>query len=173
MGIIRLLLALAVVIEHTGSSRLHGISLGGAMAVQAFYIVSGFYMALVLNQKYNFPGSTRLFYLQRYLRLVPMYWLTIVCVLISSGVYSLLAHQPRGKFTTLAEFGGELSPGAMVGLILPQLSLIGLDVLQFCKLAGHPLALHFTAYPDVAGVTAHRFLLVGQAWSAGVFACNY
>lgn len=168
MGILRLLLALAVVIEHSYTSQLHGVVVHGIIAVQAFFIVSGFYMAMVLNEKYNFPGATRIFYWQRYLRLAPMYWVAIVCVLAASGAYSWLGHQPRGKFTTLAEYGGQLSPGAIVGLTVPQLTMIGMDVLEFCKLVGQPLGLHFTATPEIGGVPAHRFLLVGQAWSLSV-----
>ena len=48
MGLLRLILAISVVIWH--SSPIFGISLvGGQAAVQAFYIISGFYMALILN----------------------------------------------------------------------------------------------------------------------------
>ena len=31
----------------------------GVVAVEAFYIIPGFYMALVLNEKYNFPGAIK------------------------------------------------------------------------------------------------------------------
>ena len=52
MGTIRLLLALAVlIIMHSDPP--HGLHMiGGAAAVQGFYVISGFYMALVLNEKY-------------------------------------------------------------------------------------------------------------------------
>ena len=51
MGILRTILALAVVVYH--SYKLFGFRMcGGQVAVEAFYIISGFYMALVLNEKY-------------------------------------------------------------------------------------------------------------------------
>ena len=51
MGLIRTLLAISVVLAH--SSPIFGIKLvGGQVAVQAFYMISGFYMTLVLNEKY-------------------------------------------------------------------------------------------------------------------------
>ena len=72
MGVIRILLAISVVIAH--STPLFGLSfVGGRYAVQCFYMVSGFYMALVLNEKYLGPGSYRVFISARLLRLFPVY----------------------------------------------------------------------------------------------------
>jgi len=60
MGLLRLILAISVVLAHT--SYIFGFGLvGGQAAVQAFYIISGFYMALVLNEKYI--GENRSYYL--------------------------------------------------------------------------------------------------------------
>ena len=71
LGIIRFLLAMAVVLSHIGSvmgeiifSLPHGI-----IAVELFFIISGFYMALILSGKYSAPGKVKLFYLNRFLRL--------------------------------------------------------------------------------------------------------
>lgn len=51
MGIIRLLLAAAVVLGH--SSPIFGQTLGGGvLAVNCFFVISGFYMAMVLQKKY-------------------------------------------------------------------------------------------------------------------------
>ncbi len=69
MGILRILLAISVVLAH--SSSIFGFSLvGGQIAVQAFYIISGFYMALILNEKYiGANNSYKLFISNRFLRL--------------------------------------------------------------------------------------------------------
>jgi peptidoglycan/LPS O-acetylase OafA/YrhL len=54
MGILRFILALSVVIFHAGAC--WGVKMvQGQVAVQAFYLISGFYMALILNGKY--PGK--------------------------------------------------------------------------------------------------------------------
>src|SRR5688572_10026095 len=99
MGILRLLLALAVVVAHCPTSTtLQGWVLPGSIAVQAFYVISGFYMALVLNEKYTFEGSTKLFYQQRYLRLAPMYWLTVLITIGACAFYTLWGDKPAGKF---------------------------------------------------------------------------
>ena len=60
MGLLRLLLAVSVVLVHT--SGCFGLRpLGAAEAVQTFYIISGFYMAMILTEKYRGQGSYRLF----------------------------------------------------------------------------------------------------------------
>ena len=86
MGILRLLLAISVVLAH--SSPLFGItSVGGALAVQAFYIISGFYMSLILNEKYT--GGNNSYYLfisNRLLRLYPIYWVVLVSQIIFYAV---------------------------------------------------------------------------------------
>jgi peptidoglycan/LPS O-acetylase OafA/YrhL len=50
MGTMRLLFALVVVIAHTGGGPPVG---NGVLAVQSFYLISGFYMSLILDQKYQ------------------------------------------------------------------------------------------------------------------------
>jgi len=50
MGFIRIILAIAVVIVHT--EPIFGFELvRGRVAVQSFFIISGFYMAMILNEK--------------------------------------------------------------------------------------------------------------------------
>ena len=50
MGLIRFLLAIAVIIVH--STPILGNNLGADIAVLSFFIISGFYMAMILNEKY-------------------------------------------------------------------------------------------------------------------------
>ena len=84
MGTIRLILATAVIIFH--SSSIFGIqSVGGQIAVQAFYIISGFYMALILNEKYiGINNSYKLFISNRFLRIYPIYWIVFIITIIAS-----------------------------------------------------------------------------------------
>ena len=69
MGMLRVALAMAVVLSHLPLATLQFMS--GGLAVQGFFIVSGFYMALVLDGKYKDVG---LFYSNRLLRLFPTYF---------------------------------------------------------------------------------------------------
>lgn len=88
MGILRFLLAITVVIGHT--SPILGFTFVGAqLAVQTFYIISGFYMALILNEKYvGANGSYKLFLTNRLLRLYPIYWTVLLCTI----AYSLMLY---------------------------------------------------------------------------------
>lgn len=76
MGLIRFYLAISVIFSHNGI-RIPGIE--GHLAVQAFFVISGFYMALVLNEKY--VGNILGFYAARYLRLWPSYIVVFLIVL--------------------------------------------------------------------------------------------
>jgi peptidoglycan/LPS O-acetylase OafA/YrhL len=75
MGVIRLFLALTVLHQHAqffpGPYWLPGYS-----AVCAFFIISGFYMALVLDTTYR--AATLRFYANRALRLAPIYWTVLL-----------------------------------------------------------------------------------------------
>ncbi|MBK7666560.1 MAG: acyltransferase [Sphingobacteriaceae bacterium] len=87
MGILRFILALSVIGAHAGYI---GIPLpdgkpyevwamyliDGRQSVALFYIISGFYMALVLNTKYN--HNTLKFYFNRFLRLWPTYFVVLI-----------------------------------------------------------------------------------------------
>ena len=77
MGSIRTILALAVVFGHAGAY----LFTGGMLAVQLFYIVSGYLMSLViLSSSYS---SIKLFYLNRFLRLFPIYWFVALITLVT------------------------------------------------------------------------------------------
>lgn len=77
MGLYRLLLALSVVIYH--AFPLFGYTLlGGAIPVNVFFIISGFYMTLILSEKYvGKNGSYKLFITNRILRIYPLYWVIL------------------------------------------------------------------------------------------------
>jgi peptidoglycan/LPS O-acetylase OafA/YrhL len=52
---------------------------GGQVAVVAFFIISGFYMSLILNEKYNnIKNSYYLYISNRFLRIFPLYWLVLI-----------------------------------------------------------------------------------------------
>ncbi len=169
MGIVRLLLALAVVISHMSESLpLFARTLPGYVAVEGFYIISGFYMALILNGKYNFPGSTWIFYKQRYLRLVPMYWVAAICVLGIGALYSFRANHIVGKLEAWSQFGGNFSFSTLLFLCVSQATMLGLDSVMFLGLSGDPLTMHFTTNWAAEQLPAVKFMLVPPAWSLSV-----
>ncbi len=79
MGTLRFILALSVAYGHLAVP----LSFPTAdVAVQSFFVISGFYMALVLNEKYG-AGSYWLFVSNRLLRLWPTYFVVLI---LSLGV---------------------------------------------------------------------------------------
>ncbi len=101
VGTLRLILASAVLLVHAGSLFRFNITGGGQVPVELFYIISGFYMALVLNEKYTGPGSARAFYLNRLLRLLPAYW--VMAVLALAIYLTIYAVTGGGFFAWMAE----------------------------------------------------------------------
>jgi peptidoglycan/LPS O-acetylase OafA/YrhL len=187
VGLIRLLLALSVVIVHSSQQRLFGSELvGGQAAVQAFYVISGFYMALVLNKKYP-PGidGYRTFILARLYRLFPAYGF-ILLLTIALAATNVVHHPALGRWKseigqmtwpTIALYGGS------------QLTLIGQDAVWFTEYDPVTHSADFAPYAKhaespaatPAGDTTTRpadamnvtrpgmdFLFVAQAWTLGV-----
>lgn len=79
MGTLRLCLALLVATAHLAAivpNIPSALSSQAILAVRAFFVLSGFYMALVLKERYALPLT---FYASRLLKLLPIYWL--VCAL--------------------------------------------------------------------------------------------
>ena len=99
MGILRTLLAISVVISHTES--IAGFRfVGGMMAVQVFFMISGFYMAMILSQKYVGKGSYLLFITNRFYRLFPIFWtILIITIFISLLWYFLFDDWENYLFT--------------------------------------------------------------------------
>ena len=57
----------------------HGL-LSGITAVQAFYVISGFLITMVLNERQQYRNSPS-FYVSRYFRLWPAYLVVLVATL--------------------------------------------------------------------------------------------
>ncbi len=96
MGFARVLLALAVFFYHTGWIGNVAL-LSPWKAIYAFFIISGFYMSFVLNQKYIGKRNSYLLYItNRLLRIYPLYWLLLILSILLSGVLFLLGKESYG-----------------------------------------------------------------------------
>jgi peptidoglycan/LPS O-acetylase OafA/YrhL len=84
LGLLRILLAICVFCAHSRSLA-HLRWLGGDLAVELFFVISGFYMQLILSTRYTRStlGKSWVisFYKARYLRLLPIYLLGSVLVI--------------------------------------------------------------------------------------------
>lgn len=155
MGTVRVLLALAVLLSHLPMAKYHILS--GGLAVQAFFIISGFYMALVLDGKYR---DTGLFYSNRLLRLAPTY-----LIMLAFGAVALFGL--KASATSSPEIMSRLfhNPVSAAVLAVENLVVVGQDLLFWFKVDAHG-ALVFDAYADPAKDTiAWQGLLAPQSWS--------
>lgn len=143
---------------------------GGQLAVQAFYMISGFYMTLVLKEKYIGQNkSYKLFLGNRFLRLYPTYWFILILTVllslfagaISDGVFWLRL-QPY--FTNIHAFNF----GSLIPLFLANLLLIGQDWIMFLGIDPSTSQLFFTTNFWKTDPQLYTFLLVPQAWTIGV-----
>ena len=152
MGLFRVLLAISVVMSHFvkwNAPFYRGF--GGTTSVEIFFLVSGFYIALILDQSYK---SKRLFYINRILRLYPIY--LIVCFIVL--VVSLFR-------TGVAENLFDYSPLVLSVSTFSNLTLIGTDWLMFLDTANG--GIHFTS-SIMSGDRMRDLLWVAPAWSLGV-----
>lgn len=146
MGLIRVLLALSVVFFHAiPQFKLPLVS--ATLAIKTFFMISGFYMSLILHKKY--VGKNRaykLFITNRILRLMPTYWvvllLTFLFVLISLKL---------GVHGRLPDYASRYS-----SLSLNNLPSLTLDIIQ-------NLTLILTNNYFTRNVQANLF--VPQAWT--------
>jgi peptidoglycan/LPS O-acetylase OafA/YrhL len=88
MGLLRFLLAIDIVLIHLGGIPFGFVPMDGTVAITAFYIISGFYMALILNEKYNIKNNSyKLFLTNRFLRIYPLYWILLIIAVFTSLVF--------------------------------------------------------------------------------------
>jgi peptidoglycan/LPS O-acetylase OafA/YrhL len=166
MGMIRVFLALSVVFWHMPGRPV--MLLDATTAVLLFFITSGFYMALTINQAYAPPGAApqpgwrRSFYLSRILRLYPAYLVTVAAMVLWFGITAtpnVFLNHPAMPLP------------AFLGLVFLNIFIAGQDFFQTII---NSVDLEETNGVTRAVVTAlppHFFeniwIMVGQAWSLG------
>jgi peptidoglycan/LPS O-acetylase OafA/YrhL len=164
MGSIRLFLACAVLVAH--ATPLDISFLPGHVAVQVFFIISGFYMTLILREKYT--TNTRLFYTNRLFRLFPTYLLVLVlsfAVLFSLDV-GVFTHRDRFEkvFSHGVVMAGAYAWTNMAVLGQEVLFLLGVDTANYS---------FYWAMDGGASAKAWSYILVPQGWSLSMELCFY
>lgn len=147
MGFLRLILALSVVGAHCYAAQPLGFA-GGEVAVQAFFIISGFYMAMVYK---TYPTKAA-FWKSRYLRLYPTY---IVCALLALITIKSGQH---GFF--------DLPFQAQAFLAFTNLTMLFQDLTLFLGVNDGQIA--FTSEFYTSQPPLYQFLLVSPGWSLGL-----
>jgi peptidoglycan/LPS O-acetylase OafA/YrhL len=162
MGVLRFWLAFAVMVAHLAPFGPF-VFLDGQAAVQAFYLISGFYMALVLDTKYAF-NKPSVFYASRAARLFPLY----VVVLLLSAVVSYVAWKSANSHPFAQFQNYPISAWGILGHAVSQLTMLGLDFWLFIlRAADGSLSFTSLGMNQMLPYQGRQidYLLVGVAWS--------
>jgi peptidoglycan/LPS O-acetylase OafA/YrhL len=116
--------------------------LNAAVAVLAFFIISGFYMAMVLTEKYS---AAKPFYAARFLRLYPAY----AAVAAFMVLWFVLTNSPTAFTTRLP-----VSISEQTVLAFLNIAIVGQDFFEFSR----------NAFGS-GNFLNTQWMLVGQAWS--------
>jgi peptidoglycan/LPS O-acetylase OafA/YrhL len=158
LGTFRFLLAIAVTVSHFGGLWGHRF-MDGLMAVQCFYMVSGFLISLVLTGKYdaNTPAGLRLFYTNRALRIFVPYWTFCLLIIVAQTIVS------AGPQSQLLQQWPEMSFATRVYLMFTNIFVIGQEWTMWLSYE------HGSLIPvwSSDGLPTHPsvFYVIPQAWS--------
>lgn len=160
MGLLRLSLAMAVLLGHLPIASYQFVN--AAVAVQGFYIISGFYMALVLDGKYSKLGR---FYSNRLLRLAPTYF--VVMVIAAAVLWGLNASATGSPEIFAKAFA---NPTTALVMAFENVAIVGQELLFWVTIApdGTLVFDPSGALPNETTTLAWQALLVPQAWSLSI-----
>jgi peptidoglycan/LPS O-acetylase OafA/YrhL len=169
MGILRVFLALTVCLNHYFPiyKLPDSFGLGAILAVDVFFIISGFYMALILDKKYTGPGAVGKFYLNRFLRLYPSYYLIIIAYL----AVSIYLRLEKGQWIFMTEKVGIFATsGFFTRLygVLANLFIFGQDSLFALKFCPDTASLCLGSAAVGSPPYPWQMLFIPQAWSIEV-----
>lgn len=144
-----------------------GITLvGGVEAVEMFFMISGFYMALILNEKYTGQGSFYLFITNRILRIFPVYWVVLLMTLFVC-VLGYFVQGKGGRLESFLHYAPDINGYLLVMSILSNFLIIGQDWLLLLDIDGSQW--QFAKRLDLTEpAIATDFLIVPQAWTLGI-----
>jgi peptidoglycan/LPS O-acetylase OafA/YrhL len=145
--------------------------INGAVAVVLFFMISGFYMAMVINETYSRgrqPGWVMTFYGARLWRLFPAYLATLASMVV-------WFHGTNGPNPFAFHSDGPVADHVL--LMLPNLLMIGQDWHQFLtrvlvEHAGPQWLIDFLSAHGTY-VLGDQYMAIGHAWSLSSEICFY
>lgn len=162
MGYLRVFLAICVVLTHLDVDFL----LSADHAVESFFVISGFYMSFVLNERYMSSAQNLKFYKKRFTRLLPIYWICCVAGLCLS--YFLY----KKSFSSTLLFNIDLFKKSnfddYLFLIFSNLSALGEDVSMFLFWNNDISQMQFSLSSFSEQFPMARFYCSPVAWSLGL-----
>ncbi len=167
MGLLRFLLATCVIAGH--STPILGLQLLDAgLAVKTFFVISGFYMTLILTSKYHVErGGYWLFISNRFLRIYPSYLVVLAVSLLFYAAASWKLHTPADRLAYWVQAWHAGHHAVLALIAMSQVSIFGLDTTPlFDYSAAHGFA--WTGSLGADAVRAWRFNFLPHTWSISV-----
>jgi peptidoglycan/LPS O-acetylase OafA/YrhL len=158
IGVLRLLFAVAVLLGH--SQEIPGFRfVGGEIAVESFYTISGFYMFMILQDKYK---SKINFYVNRFLRLYPMYFVTLLLTVFIYFVYGI------GISSLYSVNWESLNLFTKIQFAFVNITMLLTDLGSFMHVNLNNGAVYFSTAYSQSAPGANSFLFIPQAWTLGL-----
>ncbi len=144
--------------------------MSGEIAVQSFYIISGFYISYILNEKYiGVNNSYKLFLTNRLLRLFPIYWFVLALTIAASLFYCFYTNfEHLGYFELYVDFFKKMDISSLIYLLFTNLFIIGQDTILFLGLNTETGNLFFTQNFKHTNPQLYQFMAIPQAWTISI-----
>ncbi len=155
MGTLRILLAISVLLTHCYGF----VFVGGQNAVRMFYMVSGFLISHVLLASKSY-STVSAFYINRYLRLYPVY-----CYVAALSLVYLVVAYLAGINDVITDVFLQAPLSAKLLIVLTNAGLFFQDWLMLVGIDGSSLV--FAGSNANGAVVLWQAMLVPQAWTLG------
>ena len=157
MGCIRTFLAVTVLFGHSYGH----VFTGPALAVQVFYLISGFLISFVLTEAGNYKRASS-FYVNRILRLFPVYWAVAAGTLVTLVVADVVMKNSPPAFDVFRA----IDANGKWSLAATNLFIFGQDWIMFTGV--HDDTFHFVTDFRDSDLPVWKGLLIPPAWTLGV-----
>jgi peptidoglycan/LPS O-acetylase OafA/YrhL len=167
MGLLRVFLAMAVLLYHAGGF-LGYSPINGPLAVQGFFIISGFYMGLVLNERYDRPATNGMFWLNRGLRIYASYFAFLALYLTIYAIGSAFGH--GSPLDVYASDAIPLYQRIYLGAI--NLTVVGQELPAYLAIADGHLVWSLTG-AKLGPQAVYLYSIIPVSWSLSLELCFY
>ena len=154
MGLLRTLLAIAVVFAHSDWHNAY-VFVGGRNAVRAFYMISGYLMSYILENTPIYQDAA-VFYRSRAFRIYPVYFVVLAVSLLARIVAGPTYFQQWSSFPWVC----------ILALIVSNIAIFGQDWLMFTAVKDGRFSL--SANFQNSNPPVSTGLLIPPAWTLGL-----
>ena len=157
MGTLRTLLAITVVFVHSYGF----VMVGGRNAVQLFYMISGFLISYVIIERRVYKNTIS-FYINRYLRLYPIYFV-VAALSLFVYIFGSISGKEMGFFFNVYR---DAPVAANLLLVFSNATIFLQDWVMFAGVERNQLV--FSTDFSKSEIILYNALLAPQAWTLGV-----